>query len=967
MKKYLLLAAMAVMAITASAQGSPKVYSGQPNDQKLTKDVVKKSFKSVAPRRGLSIKSQAPSRNLGALDISKVEPVARMNHVPMAAQTVVPTQGKAFSKGKAMSRKNVKLMPTMTAIPQQTAQAKAGRKAPALAEKYTGVGVDYRSKDMVKWTMTPGTLVLVGDVNGDNTVDVADISSVISVMAGTADYSASDVNHDGVIDVADISSIITIMANYDTSSSDAGANVLVDVIPTPDFLSELYPEGIPVKYTVDEDDVITIKPQSVAYYQNEAKDTTFYVTLFSATSDDEDGVINMEVDENGKLTITNGDYICYGEFANVEFDEEMSDGDAYLGWDELVASVKYYFKMEDSIDQEYNGHGVDYFENAPLDWVMQRGTTLMDDEEYHYFVNMSPLLDIFSEIYPDGIDVEYEQDGKTITVKPQLLGSARNDDGSIEYIMLCSGTAEDGCIVLTEGEDGSLATIDEESIIIGGWSTDEFDPTFDTYQGSYSYTDNVKYRLPDASPEAPVDVAFTPNELALFAGMGISGYHYNSNLGVLGAYAPLSFRNSTLDIATNFEWAVTEEDEEENTITGNERDFGFTTKGGAMYYDFSLTAYNQTEKSEPFLWGQTDVYASDSTAAYFYAGSGESSFQFSDDTYATMTRQNPDLDLTFYVNWATPDITAEYDATPISKIYSYQGKPSTPLFLTGVTLPMVDFKAEENFKLHIGIYKCTRSNSGRLTMGDLIAEADATIDNVNDEFAEQSGLTAVVFDELYLEDEFGMSETLDYLFIEDEFVIVIDDWDNGTFSGVLGSHKGDTHEVTSTWFEAPGEERLRSYGGGWPVLFIGLNDATYGYLYTEDNTDLQFGAEGGDATIHVDPMYYTYEQNEDGEYIEDQPTYSLAIESITVDGEELEEVPEWLTFEVTNEDYTTETGTRDDGTQYKYFVNGIDYDLVISVAPLEEDVKSRNVEVVFFQTGARLKVTVKQEDSELPE
>ncbi len=51
-----------------------------------------------------------------------------------------------------------------------------------------------------------------GDVNGDTVVDVADISSIISVMAGTADYPAADVNGDGVIDVADISSVITIMA-----------------------------------------------------------------------------------------------------------------------------------------------------------------------------------------------------------------------------------------------------------------------------------------------------------------------------------------------------------------------------------------------------------------------------------------------------------------------------------------------------------------------------------------------------------------------------------------------------------------------------------------------------------------------------------------------------------------------------------------------------------------------------------
>lgn len=51
-----------------------------------------------------------------------------------------------------------------------------------------------------------------GDVNGDGAIDVADISAVISQMAGTEAYEKADVNNDGAVDVADISNIITIMA-----------------------------------------------------------------------------------------------------------------------------------------------------------------------------------------------------------------------------------------------------------------------------------------------------------------------------------------------------------------------------------------------------------------------------------------------------------------------------------------------------------------------------------------------------------------------------------------------------------------------------------------------------------------------------------------------------------------------------------------------------------------------------------
>ncbi len=57
-----------------------------------------------------------------------------------------------------------------------------------------------------------------GDVNGDGVVDVADIATVINVMAtlspqpSTPDTTLADVNGDGVVDVADIATIINIMA-----------------------------------------------------------------------------------------------------------------------------------------------------------------------------------------------------------------------------------------------------------------------------------------------------------------------------------------------------------------------------------------------------------------------------------------------------------------------------------------------------------------------------------------------------------------------------------------------------------------------------------------------------------------------------------------------------------------------------------------------------------------------------------
>ena len=73
----------------------------------------------------------------------------------------------------------------------------------------------YEATDIRKFTLEDASIATTGDVNGDSTVDVADIATVISVMAGTVGSgfaTSADVNGDGTVDVADIATIISIMA-----------------------------------------------------------------------------------------------------------------------------------------------------------------------------------------------------------------------------------------------------------------------------------------------------------------------------------------------------------------------------------------------------------------------------------------------------------------------------------------------------------------------------------------------------------------------------------------------------------------------------------------------------------------------------------------------------------------------------------------------------------------------------------
>lgn len=84
-----------------------------------------------------------------------------------------------------------------------------------------GSGNMQLSKVRVKTVAPTPPQPKLGDVNGDGSVDVADIAMIIDVMAGnipanilpgTDPYFVSDVNGDGTVDVADISTVITVMA-----------------------------------------------------------------------------------------------------------------------------------------------------------------------------------------------------------------------------------------------------------------------------------------------------------------------------------------------------------------------------------------------------------------------------------------------------------------------------------------------------------------------------------------------------------------------------------------------------------------------------------------------------------------------------------------------------------------------------------------------------------------------------------
>ena len=613
------------------------------------------------------------------------------------------------------------------------------------------------------------------------------------------------------------------------------------------------------------------------------------------------------------------------------------------------AAVKAAPAKASALKDSYLALGTNRATNVKDYWTLKTG---VNENQAPCLIDVLPLPKALDTL--KAIAIPYEQVEDKITIKPTVVAQGEDEEGAY-YILLFSGVDENGNINLTVGEDGKLSTMKGDVILYGYWDqpeykydeNDEGEVELVGYQGYLSIYEGVQYLTEDETPvpEARYEAGCTYYHI----GSSTSGYSYIANLAVMPPYVTVPFKNLTTDLANSWSWSMAQlsyneslEDYEEAEVM-TDTTFNFSIQSlPEVYSPAKLTASYAGKSGEPFSWGLPTEYNGGSYDPYIYGGEVTYSMQFADGTYATLTRANTD-DFGYYYSgsYLTPGkSTADYT---ISTLISYQGKPAAPLYLTGVRFGVYQLELKEDFNLKCKIQKMSFDEEGRVVLGDVLAESEITYDDVNVEDG------CFSWTEFYVEDEWGMTETVDHLFVEDEFAIVIEGWDNGTFdcySLIDGCEFGN---VANTYFIETGDEEQHIYhfvsGAGYQHLDIGISGG-WGYLHTEDPTDLAFNKDGGSSTIHVDPMLYSTD-DETGE-----PTYSLFVESVTEDGEEADEIPEWVSVEIANEDYSKD----EEGN----FIKGIDYDMVVTAEPLPEGVESRTCQIVFMQTGAKLTVTITQ-------
>ena len=105
------------------------------------------------------------------------------------------------------------------------------------------------------------------------------------------------------------------------------------------------------------------------------------------------------------------------------------------------------------LQSKYNGKGSNYQTKEAASWVMQTAV----NEGTTYLINVIPLPEDWASL--EYIAVPATVSGNTITIAPTKVAQ---DESAFYYIH--SWASNDGSIVLTLGEDGSLSTIDGEDI-----------------------------------------------------------------------------------------------------------------------------------------------------------------------------------------------------------------------------------------------------------------------------------------------------------------------------------------------------------------------------------------------------------------------------------------------------------------------------------------------------------------------
>lgn len=603
---------------------------------------------------------------------------------------------------------------------------------------------------------------------------------------------------------------------------------------------------------------------------------------------------------------------------------------------------------ENPLKETYYGYGVEYFEGVPEEWETK---TAVDAENGSLLI--SDLLPLDASFAGWTVKATYDTAIKTIEIPSiQFVGTYQRKDGSLRYLWLraLDVNAEDvETISLAIGEDGSFVYANYLGLY--ATATETFSTAAGNGMGWYTLFNPGVEWAENYIARAPLTAAGT-NELVLNILMTSNFYSLKKQQGLISPDAELTFYSLTpYGTYDQQEWSMAKMEYSEELDdfvavdyeTESGEIFSITT-GIDSYYSYPvLTASNKGVSTTDTLFCGHNVIGDLMTAG------GMSSSYLSADAQA-ITGTPLAMRATLDCGWGVATQVLRPGSTQaktsgVTNVYLYQGAPASPLYFMGIKLPGYNFKYTDGEELlTLRIRACRRfynyeTNDYDLDLGDVLYTSQVPLASAFVMGNENAGYGCIEFTNFF-ENVEGLDLAVDYMQVDQEFCVEYTVNPESGFSFVpFAEYEPKALALPVSWYaNANGQ---KAYDASGTNVWVAFDDAIYGYLYTEDEKDIDFPAEGGSVELVVKPMLYSSDSegnartalwlNENSDEVK-----------LLWDDEDVS--TSWLSAEIVNEQFS----------------GGLSFTLRLTAEALPADMGSRAAHVVFEQWGAKLVLEVEQ-------
>ncbi|MCR5360980.1 MAG: hypothetical protein K6E73_03095 [Bacteroidales bacterium] len=690
------------------------------------------------------------------------------------------------------------------------------------------------------------------------------------------------------------------------------------------------------------DGKIYVAPQYIGGYYYNGASYGLWLSGADGSIIDHSDYLRFNVGQDGHLLSLDNDYAIIwmkkGVYASTPVD--LSQVDFYLScYNTINLADDQAVIHTNPLASTYYGYGSSTFDYMPVEWTTTTDINVATGEIT--ITNLFPVENM------DGwkIKATYDEAQKRLVIPNDQYIYKYTENGETIYAIFGVTNVEKNAwidkIELPLSDDGSFVS----GNCLVGMATSKT-PTLGNV-GEFAELFNVNVEWNSSKVLHKPAAAIACDNLVLHWSVNNDFTYTDGTLyGLMAADAGIRFRNCTpSDTYDSVRWTVpvyaADGTLSSNVSSTDETVVLATTPFGSYGYP-TLRAINDAGATTVSFPSGDGIYSS-----RIYAGGNA----------ATLTGGSAEPFLMRAVADGTP---LEAKVAPgsesaktngIVRAFFYQGKPGNPLYFEGIDILGHKFSATDvSSAITCRIRACHRTGQSTLELGDVLYTAQVAAGNA---FVKKSdeGYGILHFDNFSQTVE-GMTYTVDYLQVNEEFLVELEWADNDKVSFVPFSDfcRDSDAPFNTFWTNAPASDdnaKCKYFENtARNNVWVSFVNAMYGYLHVEGSHTFNVPAQGGS----VDVVVYPFVCDEGSGNRTTELWLADDSEPVTLmwDDEEYRE-QSWLKAEIVSENYA-------DNSKWNFTLR-------LTADALPTGSTGRCQLFSFEQRGARLDVEIVQGDA----